>query len=60
MKRTEAGIEAQRVSLLARERAYRRLAKLHSDEFSILYEEERKELGYVPRPLGRPKVKVDA
>lgn len=56
MKRTEAGIKAQRVSLLARERAYRKLAKLHMDEFNILFEEERKALGYIPLPIGKPKV----
>ena len=56
MKRTAAGIEAQRVTLLARERAYRTLAKLHPDEFKKLVDEERRALGYVPLPHGRPKV----
>ena len=56
MKRTEAGINAQKVSYAARQRAYRRLAKLHPEEFQAIWDAERKADGWEPRPLGRPKV----
>lgn len=56
MKRTEAGIAAQKAFLAARTKAYRRLAQLHPEEFRALCDEERQALGYEPLPMGRPRV----
>lgn len=60
MRRSEQGIAAEKISKAARERAYRRLAALHPEEFKKLHEEERRADGWTPRPMGRPRVKVDA
>lgn len=56
MRRSEAGIAAQKAFLAARTKAYRRLAQLHPEEFAALVEDEKRALGVTPLPMGRPKV----
>ena len=48
MKRTEQGIESERLSKAARQRAYARLANLHPEQFKVLHMEERIKDGWVP------------
>lgn len=56
MQRSEAGIEAQKALQTARQRAYRRLAQSHAEEYKKLVAEESRAIGLTPLPMGRPKV----
>jgi transposase len=55
-KRKVDGVENRRLSEIARQRAHRTLARLHPEEFHRLLEAERRNVGHVKRPRGRPRL----
>lgn len=56
--RTAQGIKARRLSYAARQRAYRRLAQAHPEEFHTLHDEEKRKDGIAPLRRGRPRVEA--
>ena len=51
---TAQGIENRRIAEIARQRAHRELARRHHEEFVKIQQRERRKLGHVSLPVGRP------